>query len=587
MNIKDKIGNVIFDSAAVLLLVMSATQLLSTALFLVGMSINMFTLPASVLCALCMYYCLNRNRSAWESTYGVVLALFVFILFVYISGNIFDLSFDGSAYQKASMGSLAHGWNPIYSSLEDFAAIPDGVSIASLGKSAIWADHYCKAPWIAGANIYSFTGNVETAKAINLIFAYILFAFVYHYLSDRFFSIPVSVAISLLTVLNPIVIPQIFTLYIDGLLACSLFTVIILLCGFADREYSVDKNVRAVCLFCAIVWCINIKFTGLAYAAIFCFSFYVLSLVRAYREKNLADTAKKLTLFYVVTVLCAVLLAGSADYVKNTVQHGHPFYPLFGEGKVDIMAANSPAVFKDMSGPERLYNSLFSEVSNLIGEGEIRIKRPFTYISYEVDLCGLAPDLRLSGMGVYFSGILLVSLVVLVLALVFLAVRCRKHLGTVLCIILPTLALLLFTGESWWARYSPHMWFFPVLAIIFACAAAKKAGAFLKLPALALVGFLGYYIIVNCHFFTAYPLRCSEMSEKIDKELSALSLGSAKEPVMIAYTNPAFYGIEYNFKDYGINYIITGNIENGTEFFGGKAVVSSETNVFALEGVVS
>lgn len=573
MKLKNKISDIIQKSGFMLSLTVLSVLLFSTLMLLLGFSVKPLFFPASLLIAAYFYFFLLRRHDTHDNIYGFILAISLLILFIFICGNVFDLSFDGNWYHKASIGSMAHGWNPVYMSLEDFAALPGGVNIGNLADSAIWADHYCKAPWIFGAGIYSLTGNIECAKAINPIIAYILFSVLYSYLCKRGLGIAESLSLSLLTTLNPVTVPQLFTFYTDGLLACSLFTIIVLLTGFCDKDYSGDKKLNAVFLFSALVFCINIKFTGLAYAGLFCLAFYILRLFIAKREKQLLSVAKETTVFFALAVICAVIFVGSSSYVKNTIEHSHPLYPLFGENSTDIMTANQPSAFSDMSGPQRLYHSLFSETSNLMGEGEIVIKEPFSVNMREIEMATSAPDIRLGGMGPLFSGIFILSLAVLAFALVYLAIRNRLWFSILLCGIIPSVLLLVIVSESWWARYSPYLWLFPVTALIFILVTVKSKSSYVKFPSLLLALFTGISLAVNTGLFFGYPIKAAIKSGDIDKQLSHLSYISENTPVDIMFQNYAFYGIEYNFRDYHINYRIVAELsEVGTEIYSGMGM---------------
>ena len=66
----------------------------------------------------------------------------------------------------------------------------------------------------------------------------------------------------------------------------------------SDKEkYNQKENLLV--LASSILLCINIKFTGLAFAGIFCFAFYVYWLIRAYRQgkEEFIDTLKNILYF--------------------------------------------------------------------------------------------------------------------------------------------------------------------------------------------------------------------------------------------------------------------------------------------------
>jgi len=493
----------------------------------------------------------------------------IFAAVLLVTSRVYDLSFDGNWYHKASVGSLANGWNPVYQSLAEFAAIPGGINIGNLADSAIWADHYCKAPWIFGANIYTLTRNIECAKALNILMAYVLFAFVLHYLNKKNFGVTASTVIAFLAAVNPITITQCFTFYIDGLLMTSLFTIIILLIGFSDGNYRLCKKLRTVALFSAIVICVNIKFTGLAYAGIFCLTFYILWLAAAFVKKNFKQTFIKSTLFYVLTVAVSVLLVGYSSYVKNTMEHGNPLYPLAGEESVDIMTGNQPAFFDNLSAPERLYYSTFSRTSNLIGDAAPELKSPFDVKEYELKS---SPDMRIGGFGPLYGAVICFTLPVLLAGIVYLFVKNKYWFFVMLALLLPTFGLLLLFGESWWARYSPYYYILPLLALTFLTFLLRNKKMCIRLCSLAFAVFFAGLMAVNSSYTSAYAGASVVYSRRIENSLNFASVLSARYPAQIAFSSYAFYGLEFNFRDKGINYIITAEISpDSLDIYDGKA----------------
>ena len=101
-----------------------------------------------------------------------------------------------------------------------------------------------------------------------------------------------------------------------------------------------------------------------------------------------------MTAFYLVTCIVAIILVGFSSYVKNFVEHGHPLYPLAGEGKVDIMTGNQPSSFDNMIGLKKLIYSVFSETDNIVGDGRSpKLKVPFRVSEYEKEICKKGADI--------------------------------------------------------------------------------------------------------------------------------------------------------------------------------------------------
>lgn len=552
-----------------LLLTLAVTLAFSSLLHLLGMTISPITAVLAVVISINLFLYIEKERDTKENLRSVLFAFVIVGISVFLSSRIFDLSYDGNWYHKASLGSLASGWNPIYETFESFAANPDGVRIGNLEESAIWANHYCKGPWIIGANIYCLTGNIECAKAINLIMIFVTFSIALDFLKKRIHTVPATV-LALLTALNPISVPQMFTFYNDGLLCSVLFSVIILLLKL--RLCDGDRKINAACLFSAIVICCNIKFTGLAYAAVFCFAFYIFGLVDSVKRKTFRKSFTEMTAFYALAVAVSVLFVGSSSYIKNLIEHKNPLYPLIGKDSVDIMTMNQPRFFDGLSTVKKLFYSLFSRVDNLMGEGAVIPKPPFDVSPYEARISASAPDLRISGFGPLFGGILILSAMILLFALFYFALTDRRVLSPGLCVVLPTAILLLAVSESWWARYSPHLYLLPLTALYFLVFLFGKAGRYAR-PAVALcaVG-MSLLLTANCSFFALYVGKCALKSEEIRDRLVYARVLSEETPIEVAFATYAYYGIEFNLKDSKINYRVVAELpEAARELYADKA----------------
>lgn len=564
-----------FSLALLLLMYLAVTHIVACTFLLFGASVCTASALLSVLFTVYLFMLTARGENTYRKLLVLSLGAFAVVLTLLAAGTVFDLSYDGNWYHKASLGSVAKGWNPLYSSLEVFAQNPEGVRIGNLAESAIWADHYCKFSWYVGASFYCLTGNIECGKALNLIAVLILALLLYSCFSPRLGK-GRSAVLALLSSLNPITLSQSFTYYNDGLLMCVLFCLVVILV-MTETSDKAPKAQLYLALFLCLTILLNIKFTGLLYGAVFCFSFYVLRLIRAYKAGEFASTFGRLSIFYAITVSFSALFLGASSYVKNTLQHKNPLYPLFGQGSVDIMSANSPKQILDAPIYKRLLLSLFSETSNIMGEGEIRTKLPFSVSEYEAKVAQSAPDLRIGGFGPFFGGIIVLSAAILLFAAVYLLLKDRKTLAVSCAVLLPSAALPLVISESWWARYSPYTYLFPLAALAFLMYLSKSADVYKKIPFLSAAVAFSMLLAVNCSFSAAYSVKNAIKSRQIADELTYLKVVSAYSAVDISFDSYAYYGIEYNFKDYGINYRIvpkrTGESENiGMKIYDGKGV---------------
>jgi len=180
-NIAKKISNTLFLSSLFLLIALVTILIFSSVLFIFNMDIVGFFSIISILLSFFIYYFVTIKKgqfSKLEIVLGNILAVILIILAIILSTQIYDFAWDSNWYHKSALGCLKLGWNPVYQAFEEFIPKTD-MAVGCLKSAKIWVDHYCKASWIVGANIYSLTNNIETAKAINLIMIFILFVLVF------------------------------------------------------------------------------------------------------------------------------------------------------------------------------------------------------------------------------------------------------------------------------------------------------------------------------------------------------------------------------------------------------------------------
>ena len=155
-------------------------------------------------------------------------------MYLYLFGiHTYDLTWDGNTYHKLAVGMLRDGWNPVYQSAESFInEDAANMQISDDDRNSTWIEHYPKASWIFSATIYSVVNDIEGSKILNMLFIYIGFCIILNYLSKKM-NIIFAILISLITILNPISIVQMFNFYIDGLMGICLYIIICtLVCGF-------------------------------------------------------------------------------------------------------------------------------------------------------------------------------------------------------------------------------------------------------------------------------------------------------------------------------------------------------------------
>lgn len=531
------------QSGMFLLIFMAMMVFVSTVLFFCHISITSFHLIISLIITSCVFYLFYRNKNTKRKTKEkgkndivktIVLSLIIILISTIISCIMFDRSSDGNTYHKDAIGVLKEGFNPVYESSFDF--IKDRDNDTELSEYSIWIDHYAKANWIIGANFYSLTGNIESGKAMNLISAYIVFSLIFTSLASTL-NKKKAFIISFLTVVNPVTGAQFFTYYNDQLVCLYLFLSILFLIkidyNFKDKESWLGYILSFIILA-------NMKFNGLGYLLVFSFLFVCRYLYKAWKKKEFGSLFKKLCLIFIPLFIVSLLIVGYPTYIKNTIDHSNPFFPLYDDNGEDIITAQQPKKFLKMNNIEKLFYGTFSKVNNLRENDKTELKVPFMVYKNEI-VPAASVDLRISGWGIFYSGLLLCSLFILIKYY-----KSYKNESWILYTLGITVFLLILMSESWWARYTPHFYLFVILSLYVLLKYGKHKVINLVYIGLIFINTLlpfagnGYYTLKN--------------SIQIFKDFNSLK---NKE---IVINEKGMHGVIYNFKDFNIDYKVDSNI---------------------------
>lgn len=256
----------------------------------------------------------------------------------------------------------------------------------------------------------------------------------------------------------------------------------------------------------------------------------------ARKKQKFLEVFQRLVILFIPLFIGSLLICGYPTYVKNTINHRTPFFPLYGEGKQDIMTLQQPKKFSSMMPIQKLFYSTFSKTNNLRENDHLDLRLPFMVSKGEL-VPATSYDLRISGFGIFFSGILCISIGILLIYYK----EYKKDTRLLFTLGITTL-LLLVMNESWWARYTPHFYLFVILSIYILFEYGKDKRKILS-------GIYLFIIILN----TLVPLLgnsyyCLTNSLKIHQGLNDLK---GKEILCDVH---GYYGIVYNLKDYGISY---------------------------------
>lgn len=517
---------------------------------------------------LTLFYILFINKHLFKGTYKVnsfVTLFFVILsfLFSYFISIVFsDLSFDGQSYHQEAVIQLANGWNPMKHNL-----VPDVWD----HTYAIWLNHFPKFSWICWSVIYKIFGNIETGKLVNLFLAFSCFFLVYAisiYRNKKYFR---SLVLSGLVSFNPIILYQFSSYYLDNQIASLIFIFIFLM------YFVFINNSKLIYVFLSIVTIclINTKLTLIAYLPVL----YLVSLIVAYFLKRY-DVLKGIFFAGLISGLLSILVFGYHPYVTTFIKYKNPFYPLYSFYPIkdlsnkselgDVIPAlpyvtnirefiyesNMPRNFIGKKPIEKILLSLFSKSSNLVPYSEngkeiindtSELKIPFTISNSEIFPFNTT-DVRIGGFGPLFSGILLLSISLLICIFIL-----NKKVGfTLLLINFGIFTSAMLNSELWWARYVPQLWLIP-MSVIVACIFVLKnkyLSFFSYIISCFLVMNLGLISIKSIQ----YQYRESEYRQKYFDSLS-YQFKINQVPVLLDFNS--FRANRILYKQLGISYLET------------------------------
>ena len=313
--------------------------LISSLLLFLGISLQGWILIPAFVGTLVFIGLVRRNIKI--PPLWVLISIVCLVFSLMISNVYFDVSFDGQWYHQDAIMFLSDGWNPIW----DHALVDSAVS----GEKACWVNSYPKASWIFQSGIFQLFGNVEYGKSLHLIslfsFAFILFSLLQHRVNLTFFK---SLVVTFMVSFSTITLGQLFSFYVDGVLFSFLGVFLLLLI-----EYLLfDKKVFIWIVF-SFIFLVNLKFTGLVYALVFCSMAVVF---KAISEKSVPF---KFVGNVSLMVFLGVFVVGFPTYVRNTAEKGHPFFPLMGKNNMgkEVAAVQYPKDFFTLNRLEKAWKS--------------------------------------------------------------------------------------------------------------------------------------------------------------------------------------------------------------------------------------
>ena len=426
---------------------------LSSLGFLINIPITKFHLPVSFILGVLTTFLLMGIKDRNSFFISLLILIILSGCSYYMSIYFYDFSWDGMAYHQDAIVKLANGWNPIYE--------------PSHSIFSNWIEPYQKGVEIIQATIYSFTGKIESGKFYNFMVFTSTFLILIDALKIYITPLFTRFLLAFLSVCCPIVLVQLFTYYIDFtyyLLTLSIICALALIFNYKT------KKLYFVLIALSVLVC-SLKFSTVPTFVIICSAtiFYLF-----WRKKK--EFIKPIFIsFLSIFLLC--IITNYNPFITNISAGQHIFHPLMGKEKIDIMKDNSPPYIYGKNRFEKFYHSTVSIISNkhqtIDGIPATKIsKLPFSIKEGEVDNLKI-PDVRLSGFGVFYSGILIITIVILIsIPLVYFLDK-RKRLKshkelffTFYFLIGVLLVTVILNPEMWWARYVPQLWLISILSLL-------------------------------------------------------------------------------------------------------------------------
>lgn len=531
---------------------------ITTTLYFFTITVTPVNLAVAICCS--SFVCFVSSRNIKKTVLITIVGILILVGTIVVCEHTFDFSWDGNTYHKTMTAFMKNGWNPLKVTFYDYAA--SNIPSCSV-LSQTWLDAYPKGAEIFAACIYTITGNIEGGKCFNIL-SCIAVCFV----SCGFLGETTSlkrgqkIICSILFGLNPVVFSQFFTYYIDGLL-WQFF----LLCIFCLMYLTLCENGRLITycyyiLFISIVVGLNLKFSSLIYFGVPCMVFFVYWVIKKRKELKKTDVKRRIMSRFYILALSAITgtcYAGATSYIINLLRHKNPVYTMMGEGSTDLITVQLPTVYQNMNNISRFICSLFSKTNGSKTIEQVEWKIPFTIYQSEF-IPAQSCDVRTAGWGILFSGIFIISMVIVI----FVLIRYRKIKKDVCQVIYLLFGIMLgeviFVPGLCWARYFGALFYVPVVAIIYLFLDYnKRVKKTDNIIAIGLIVLLCTNMIPNIVFSNKM---LTDKYSMIENELEQFKNITEENDVVVGYNSRGrFSGRIFTLEDMGITDYTFGEVD--------------------------
>ena len=116
VQLKNKTTNFIYQIGFSILLFLATIVWMSTLFFVLGVPIQVYVIPVSILASTFLTAWIGKLDVRREGIYILISVTCIVFICAVVSVNVYDFSYDGNTYHKTTIGLLKNGWNPIYQS---------------------------------------------------------------------------------------------------------------------------------------------------------------------------------------------------------------------------------------------------------------------------------------------------------------------------------------------------------------------------------------------------------------------------------------------------------------------------------------
>jgi len=430
---------------------MATTVGMTYLLYALGFTITAFYgILYVALVLLYLYLASLKHRGRWKKLFVVqVLVHVAAILFVV---PFYDLGGDGMASHQDSVLAMECEWNPILDpyfleSKELAAKYPEAEHFFWAGGGALRSFGYALSAIIAKS-----TGSHEAGKAITLIGFWMSFCGAMAFSARIFRKRYNRWLFAIASALNPVICYQFLSYWQDGFLA-GVYTALL----FAGMIWVLRPDKwRFLIPFVSLSFVLSgLKLAGVGYAGLTAFFVYLVIFLRGGMRFYTLFVVGALNVFLIGL---AGVLMGAWTFQSKVVDPLAEKIAHFDSSEVNAGGVSYTQVleYKDMNR-FLVFLASMSSVTKPVARS-IELKLPFSTNWQELrTFFYFFEDPRAGGFGVFYSGLLLLSVFLFLVAMRS-DWRTNVLCGTVVFIILVPLLFV----PTYWARWIPHAWLIPL-----------------------------------------------------------------------------------------------------------------------------